>query len=591
MQQRQKHPNPKEHKEAELKRQTIESLSENWHLQINASRDKLQREIEDSLPLQYSLLKYLVSHPERLELVGDPEIFDREPRSIYYKLKKYVDSIKGTKERFDLALLTVGYFDAADKFFYETEVERAEDLETEFNARQTCEALQTLHNDLTRFQTAFAILHAQDTSAAAIYGKQLARMTENLPVHATVFSTDTRLKRTKYSLKHRGVPILEDSNFYILMGKEKSGKSHVLSVFLAAYLFGKLESFSLESMIGGDDKVLYIDTEQSASDAHNICQTANLLAGRNYDAPNDRLIIASCDEVPPSQMLSEVQQLVEQYRPKVVFIDGYAGLLEDAYLTKGADPLMREIRNLARHYNLVIMGVFHAKTEDNPLAPEKAPNVSAFGAFGRICQKYGGGTFYVETQEGFLTKIEQIQARKSKCPTFYCKFDGVIYIDVPGSNTPEMCPVIDGNTDEVLQPRHLDVNDELVHLFFVPHYLTEGEYLEKADIATIQEEKRDEERKAQQEQLRIEANKDKFRQELAIIFKNDDEMLSRDEMRGRWYKYAAAQEFEETLTGKAKETWRRHFNRTIKDSLNLEILLQYPSGLFGLKKLSSQNEE
>ena len=106
MQQRQKHPNPKEHKEAELKRQTIESLSENWHLQINASRDKLQREIEDSLPLQYSLLKYLVSHPERLELVGDPEIFDREPRSIYYKLKKYVDSIKGTKERFDLALLT-----------------------------------------------------------------------------------------------------------------------------------------------------------------------------------------------------------------------------------------------------------------------------------------------------------------------------------------------------------------------------------------------------------------------------------------------------------------------------------------------------
>ena len=221
-------------------------------------------------------------------------------------------------------------------------------------------------------------------------------------------------------------------------------------------------------MIGEDDKILYVDTEQSASDAHNICQTANLLAGRNYDAPNDRLIIASCDEVPPSQMLSEIQELVEQYRPKVVFIDGYAGLLEDAYLTKGADPLMREIRNLARHYNLVIMGVFHAKTEDNPLAPDKAPNVSAFGAFGKICQKYGGGTFFVETQEGYLTKVEQIQARKSKCPTFFCKFDGVIYIDVPGSSTPEMCPVIDGNTDEVLQPRHLDINSELVHSFFVP---------------------------------------------------------------------------------------------------------------------------
>ena len=588
MQQRHTRPNPKEHQEATLKRQTIESLSENWHLQINASRDKLQREIEDSLPLQYSLLKYLVSHPERLELVGDPEIFDREPRSIYYKLKKYVDSIKGTKERFDLALLTVGYFDAADKFFYETEVERAEDLDTEFNARQTCEALQTLHNELTRFQTAFAILHAQDTSAAAIYGKQLARMTEDLPVHATVFSTDTRLQRTKYSLKHCGVPILEDSNFYIIMGREKSGKSHVLSVFLAAYLFGKLESFRLESMIGSEDKILYIDTEQSASDAHNICQTANLLAGRIYDAPNDRLIIASCDEVPPSQMLSEIQQLIEQYRPKVVFIDGYAGLLEDAYLTKGADPLMREIRNLARHYNLVIMGVFHAKTEDNPLAPEKAPNVSAFGAFGKICQKYGGGTFYVETQEGFLTKVEQIQARKSKCPTFYCKFDGVIYIDVPGSNTPDMCPVMDGNTDEILQPRHLDINDDCVHSFFVPHYLTEGEYLEKADIATIQEEKRDEERKAQMAQLKMESDKDKFREELAIIFKDDAETLSKEEINARWFEYARIQEDEDKLDKKTKDRWNKRLKRCLDSSLKLEILRQYPSGLYGLINLPSQ---
>lgn len=588
MQQRHTQPSPEELHEATLKSQSIERLSENWHLQIDASRDKLQREIEDSLPLQYSLLKYLVSHPERLELVGDLEIFDREPRSIYYKLKKYVDSIKGTKERFDLALLTVGYFDGADKFFYETEVERAEDLDTEFNARQTCEALQTLHNELIRFQTAFAILHAQDTSAAAIYGKQLARMTEDLPVHATVFSTDTRLQRTKYSLKHCGVPILEDSNFYIIMGREKSGKSHVLSVFLAAYLFGKLDSFSLESMIGSEDKILYIDTEQSASDAHNICQTANLLAGRNYDAPNDRLIIASCDEVPPSQMLSEVQQLVEQYRPKVVFIDGYAGLLEDAYLTKGADPLMREIRNLARHYNLVIMGVFHAKTEDNPLAPEKAPNVSAFGAFGKICQKYGGGTFYVETQEGFLTKVEQIQARKSKCPTFYCKFDGVIYIDVPGSNTPDMCPVIDGNTDEILQPRHLDINDDCVHSFFVPHYLTEGEYLEKADIADIQEEKKAEERKAQKAQLKMESDKDKFREELAIIFKDDAETLSKEEINARWFEYARIQEDEDKLDKKTKDRWKKRLKRCFDSSLKLEILRQYPSGLYGLINLPSQ---
>ena len=588
MQQQHTQPSPEELHEATLKSQSIERLSENWHLQIDASRDKLQREIEDSLPLQYSLIKYLVSHPERLELVGDLEIFDREPRSIYYKLKKYVDSIKGTKERFDLALLTVGYFDGADKFFYETEVERAEDLDTEFNARQTCEALQTLHNELIRFQTAFAILHAQDTSAAAIYGKQLARMTEDLPVHATVFSTDTRLQRTKYSLKHCGVPILEDSNFYIIMGREKSGKSHVLSVFLAAYLFGKLDSFSLESMIGSEDKILYIDTEQSASDAHNICQTANLLAGRNYDAPNDRLIIASCDEVPPSQMLSEIQQLVEQYRPKVVFIDGYAGLLEDAYLTKGADPLMREIRNLARHYNLVIMGVFHAKTEDNPLAPEKAPNVSAFGAFGKICQKYGGGTFYVETQEGFLTKVEQIQARKSKCPTFYCKFDGVIYIDVPGSNTPDMCPVIDGNTDEILQPRHLDINDDCVHSFFVPHYLTEGEYLEKADIADVQEEKKAEERKAQKAQLKMESDKDKFREELAIIFKDDAETLSKEEINARWFEYARIQEDEDKLDKKTKDRWKKRLKRCLDSSLKLEILRQYPSGLYGLINLPSQ---
>ena len=580
MQQRHTQPSPEELHEATLKSQSIERLSENWHLQIDASRDKLQREIEASLPLQYSLLKYLVSHPERLELVVDPEIFDREPRSIFYKLKKYVDSIKGTKERFNFALLTVGYFDAADKFFFETEVNAAEELDTEFDARQTCEALQTLHNELTRFQTAFAILQAKDTSAVAIYGKQLARMTEDLPVHATVFSTATRLKRTKYSLKHRGVPILEDSNFYILMGKEKSGKSHVLSIFLSAYLFGKLDSFSLESMIGSEDKILYIDTEQSASDAHNICQTANLLAGRNYDAPNDRLIIASCDEVPPSQMLSEIQELVEQYHPKVVFIDGYAGLLEDAYLTKGADPLMREIRNLARHYNLVIMGVFHAKTEDTPLAPEKAPSVSAFGAFGKICQKYGGGTFYVDTREGFLTKVEQIQARKSKCPTFYCKFDGVIYIDVPGSNTPDMCPVMDGNTDEILQPRHLNINDDCVHSFFIPKRLEESEYNEAKAIVEIRNQQKEETAAIQKQATEDEMKRLEYESEFLAIFQNDV-FLNEKELARRWIVWKNKQKGLEEDSTPAR-SWKMERSRHKTAARRLGIIEDLPGGKFRL---------
>ncbi len=567
----------------------IEQAAQNFAQAVEAEARSLHDEDSLIYSKQWSLLKFVFNHPENIDIISNHEWFDLEQRSIFDKLQGYVQFLKKQGELLNKDIL-LGCFDNADRFYLESEIEQAKEPEGLFNAQRLCDELMTAYNRRQRFFASLQILLAKDKETASLYARQLTNISEPAPVHAKIFGTDTKLPKTSFTLKKDGVPILEDQNFYVIMGKEKSGKSHLLPVFIAAYLFGSLKSFGLESLLEPNSKILYMDTEQTSSDAHNICQTANLLAGRKYDARNESLIIASCDEVPPGQMLNELKLQIATHKPKIVFIDGYAGLLEDAYKNTGADPLMREIRTIARRNDLIIIGVFHTKTDtSNPLS-SKEDSVTAFGAFGKLSQKYGGGTFLVENKEG-LVSVTNIQSRKSKCPDIYFKLDGRIYIDDPEGGEPETCEVIDGNTDEVLVPRHKNINDNDVHSFAIPRSLSEGEYNEAEDVTEIERERKEEVRKAQKAETKLKTKISEYEEIFGSIFHSNDEHLTDTELLERWrewYKNKHKDEYLPNEPFKDTSNIRKLRSRQYGEARKLGILFTLPSGSNGFKIVSSQ---
>ncbi len=567
----------------------IERTTSNYLDAIAQEANIIQAEESEISGIRWSLLKYVINNPENIGIISNRDWLDKDERDLFDKLKLYIQSLKTSKESYKvIEFYTYAFVTDGERSLYDFYLKQAEVPDSLFNAQQLCERLQESYNRKQRFFNSFQILLAKDNETASLYARQLVTISESAPIHAKIFGTDTKLPKTKYTLKKDGVPILEDQNFYVVMGKEKSGKSHILSVFLASYSFGSLKSFGLESMIDPNSKILYIDTEQSSSDAHNICQTANILAGKRYDEPNERLIIASCDEVPANQMLTEIRNLIEAHKPKVVFLDGYAGLLEDVYKNTGVDPIMKEVRSITRQYNLIIIGVFHTKTDNsNPLSG-KEDSVTAFGAFGKLFQKYGGGTFLVENNEGLIS-MKHHQARKSKCPDIYCKLDGRIYIDDPEGKDPEICKVVDGNTDEVLNPRHKDINDDDVHSFAIPVSLSEGEYNEVADKSEIEREKKEEIRKVQKAETRLKTKVSEYEEMFSAIFHSNDEHLTDNDLLERWREWYKIKEgYLSNDTFKDTDNIRKKRSRHFQEARKLGILYNLPSGLNAFKIVSTQ---
>ncbi len=565
-----------------------------YQAQLDKISLELDNEVRSNRTIQWSLLKYVINHPEKAHIISNKEVFEGDPRSILNKLSEYLNLLSAHTDTFSILGL-IAPFDPVDKMRMEEEIKNAIEPDGEYNAIQYYKRLENTYNKKRILDGSFDILSSYSDSIdiVSLKARNLANISKIDSSDTVDFKLGEQMPKSKFTLMKDGIPIFQEDNFYIVMGYEKSGKSHFLAILLAAYISGTLPSFGLESMLEETPNILYLDIDQNVSNAENIVETANLILGKKYHEINEFVNVSSLSTVDTELMMDKFIEKLEIYNPKIVFIDGYAGFIDDVYKSAGIDPIMKKFRSIARKKNLVIIGTFHAK-RDSAINPdiEEEDLESPFGAAGKQFQRYAAGTFHVINKEGNRKIINKV-SRYQQCPDFYCKFEDRLYIDIPGEDTPA-CYNMNGKTiAETLVSigRNIrDINSKDVHSYAVPYSISEDAY--KEQIRTIKAKKladKDEDKEAikeQSEEIRQQRSNERKMNEAeeycSIVFKDSTEIISRKIMDDRYCKY-----MEEHLTSKDKEkdpyqrrnTFQHQSTRKRDKAYNLKLIAPYDEGL------------
>ena len=154
------------------------------------------------------------------------------------------------------------------------------------------------------------------------------------------------------------IPILTAGNFSLLIGKPKSRKTTLLSIFGATILRNDKQIGNLRSLYTSE-KLLWIDTEQNAYHlSRNIHSLAKLIDG-NLDS----LITYRFRNVDPIDRFTHVKTLIKYYVKKgvkLLIIDGIADLLTKGYNDEEeAIRISNFLLKFTEDYNIHIITVLH----------------------------------------------------------------------------------------------------------------------------------------------------------------------------------------------------------------------------------------
>lgn len=381
------------------------------------------------------------------------------------------------------------------------------------------------------------------------------------------FGTDTDLPRPFTPLTIQGTPLFEAQNYYVIMGEEKSGKSHLISVLLHALIYGESPEFQIRSLLPQNSVILCIDTEQSCSDAQDTCRTAHLMAHQPYNAHCPNLYIASADGMSAEETVRNIEKSVRELHPAVVFIDGYAGLFEDNYQNKGAEAVMKKVRAIARDCNTTIIGIWH--TVENAITGR----TTAFGAAGKMSQKYGGGTLLVENRNGIIS-IRHHQSRRRKIKDIFMQLQTMVIVD-----DPEGCKALEcehGDVEALLASMGKSINDPDVHIFAVPRCVS------PLDVDSIIKRQKETE-KIEALRRKDRANEEDYRAQMLKIFgTSTDSPMTREEMRDRYTKYiwreghGLTEAYAPCLSKTQLNSRSQAFKRLVDACLRLDIIAPAP---------------
>ncbi len=527
-------------------------------------------DLHDTAIMQQQLLAMLLMNPDMASHCSEDwfdgarqRIFRLIRHLVYSRLPVSVSSLSAELSEQDWSVLhSIVELNAGKKMivFSNHNVGLAADLlQKEFFIQKCHECLCSLEEAIERHD-----LEGINRTLDTLQGlKSAACPTEGF----RYFGTDTDLPRPTCPITIQGIPCFEAQNFYVIMGEEKSGKSHFHSVLLHALLYRESPEFQIKSNLPPGAPILYIDTEQSLSAAQDICRTANLMAHRPYNAPCPNLFIASTDGMSAEETIRNIEKSVRELRPAVVFIDGYAGLFDDNYQNKGVEATMKKVRAIAREYNTTIIGIWH--TVENAITGR----TTAFGAAGKLSQKYGGGTILV-TSSSSIINIKHLQSRSLKFSPFSMRLQNTVVVGNLEESRTMVCE--NGDIEALLAPMGKSINDRDVRLFAVPRFVSPLE----ADSIMRKQKEAD---RAEARQRKDMANEEDYRAQMLKIFGTSFDLpLSRDEMRNKYTKFIwrEAHELSEadvpSLSKTQQNSRSQAFKRLVDASLRLGIIVPTP---------------
>ena len=165
------------------------------------------------------------------------------------------------------------------------------------------------------------------------------------------------IKQNEYLLRIDNTNKFSRGNISGWIGAAKSKKTFSLTMFVAALvgclkLYGKFNANS-------ENKVLYIDTEQSPSDVQKITRRVKALSGAE-----DNLFMYGLRPLSPKDRIKAIALLLHQHKIDVLVLDGVRDLVMDINNPVESTEVMTFLMRWSFDYDIHIATVLHQNKGD-----------------------------------------------------------------------------------------------------------------------------------------------------------------------------------------------------------------------------------
>ena len=245
---------------------------------------------------------------------------------------------------------------------------------------------------------------------------ELQREQRRRELAALRISSCTEVEPEVPTLTVDGVGLFALSDIHALKGKQKCGKTTALKVCLAAWLKG--QQFRVASGLK-EPRVLYLDTEQKETDVKKIIDDVKKMTGLSNEYIDGHLMLIPLRRRDQDQLLIDLHQLVDDYHPQVVVIDGIVEFVASFNDEALAKQLIHDLLVLSEERRLALVCVLHTNKADE--------DHNMRGHLGTMLAQKAGTVLECRKQDCVIT-VTCTDARHQEMPQWSIMFgdDGTI---------------------------------------------------------------------------------------------------------------------------------------------------------------------
>lgn len=229
--------------------------------------------------------------------------------------------------------------------------------------------------------------------------------------------SSTEVQPEEYALTVDGVGVFARNDIHAIKGKQKCGKTTVLKVCIAAWLNGR--QFRVAS--GFDEpRILYLDTEQKASDVKLIITDVMDMTGLSADFVDGHLKVYALRKRNYDMLLDDMKLLISDIKPDVVIIDGIVEFVASFNDEALAKALIHDLLQLSEENRLAIVNVLHTNKADE--------DHNMRGHLGTMLSQKAGTVLECQKSDAVIT-VKCSDARHAEMPEWSVMFEDGHIVD------------------------------------------------------------------------------------------------------------------------------------------------------------------
>lgn len=226
-------------------------------------------------------------------------------------------------------------------------------------------------------------------------------------------TTQTEVEPIAYSLTVDGVGFFALNDVHGLKAKQKQGKTTVLKVCAGALMAGQL--FRVKSELA-EPVLMWLDTEQQAADVKLILDDIIQMTGLERDYIDSHLLLYKLRKRTYETLTGDLQALVRQHRPQVVFIDGVVEFVVSFNNEELSHQLVNLLKVLSEDCGCAIVCVLH---ENKALDDQNMR-----GHLGTFLQQAAGTVLSCQKSKQEVITAKCTDPRHGTMPEWSIRYDG-----------------------------------------------------------------------------------------------------------------------------------------------------------------------